>query len=150
MWMVIGRKHQYVRKPGGLEVMKTCPRCMGPAKFFEVVPKEYFTVYWVPLFPIPSSDKEPVLECSGCHDRYRLSPSDHELATKQMRAPAGKPGSTSSSPSPGAGAEVERVVLLCPACNAGARVPKVRDRIRVTCPKCTTRFEVHDGTVVRS
>lgn len=137
MWIVVGSKHKYVPKPGGLLVTKPCAKCRGPTRFFEVVPKEYFTVFWVPLFA--TSEKEPVLECSDCHDRYRISQSDYRLAVQQdEQAPTAQP----TSPS--------RVVVACPSCATGLRIPNLKDLVRVTCPKCSNKVEVREGSIKKS
>jgi len=51
-------------------VNKTCPACRREGVFFEVIPKKYFTLYWVPLF---STEQKPsVLECPGCHEKFYI------------------------------------------------------------------------------
>lgn len=137
MWIVVGSKHKYIPKPNGLEVTKTCPKCNGPRKLFEVVPKEYFTIFWVPLFP--TDEKQPVLECPGCQTRFRIDQGDYSLAAKQRESNVPKESSRTT--------QAERVVVNCPICQCAARVPKADELIRVKCPKCEGKHDVRNGAI---
>ena len=70
MFIIFGTKWKYKKKPGGLKVAKVCPNCGRDGEFFESVPKQYISLYFIPLIPI--SQKNPVLECPNCHERFYM------------------------------------------------------------------------------
>ena len=135
MWLVVGTKTNYIAKPHGLRVMKNCPQCTRMMEFFEVVPKNYLTVFWVPL--VPTGSDESVLECRGCHNRYRMSSSDKIAATLDTSRPEDSPPDLT-----------EKVIVSCPRCSGHTRIPCTTQRIRVTCPSCKAQFPALNGIVI--
>lgn len=135
VWVVVGTKTNYERKPNGLRIMKSCPQCKRLVEFFEVIPKNYVTLFWVPL--VPTSSDDPVLECTGCHTRYKMSTDDAQAAQSQRTTPPDQ----QTQPS-------EKVIVICPHCAAHARIPSTRERIRVTCPSCKQHFRALNGLVL--
>lgn len=131
MWIVVGTKHDYVPRSGGLRTDKNCPECKGSRLFLEVVPRKYLTLYGLPVLPIGNG--EPVLECSGCHKHFQMSEAHSRAARAAPRA----------APSPVESPKQEdRIVVNCPGCKAPSRVPLVLETLRVTCPSCKSKFEV--------
>ncbi len=69
-FIIWGSKWKYERKQGGMMVNKTCPACLREGVFFEVIPKKYFTLYWIPLFS--TEQKSSLLECPNCHEKFYI------------------------------------------------------------------------------
>jgi hypothetical protein len=46
-----------------------CPRCLEPQHFRHTRISRYFTLYFIPLFPI--SNQGEYVECSGCGGQFR-------------------------------------------------------------------------------
>jgi len=49
MFISWGSKWKYEKKLNGLKIDKKCPECSSFGEFFEVIPKKYFTLYWIPI-----------------------------------------------------------------------------------------------------
>ena len=124
MFIVVGTKQEYVTKPRGMRLSKSCPECRRTTTFFEVVPREYITIFWMPVIPTGSGDA--VLECEGCHKHFQVGPED--------RSPPPAPTVVRESG--------DRITVTCPKCAARARVPFVTETLRVTCPACREKFDV--------
>jgi hypothetical protein len=69
-FIIWGSKWKYEKKPGGMVVNKFCPNCKRQEDMFEVIPKKYFTLYWIPLFS--TEQKDPLLECPNCHEKFYI------------------------------------------------------------------------------
>jgi len=130
MWIVVGTKHDYVPKPRGVRVPRSCPECRRVTTFFEVVPRKYITVFWVPL--IPTGKGDAVLECDGCHKHFQISPRDYVEAAARGAPADAQPASSDD----------DRIVVQCPKCARSARVPLTTQTLRVTCPGCREKFDV--------
>lgn len=135
MWVVVGTKTSYVPKPDGVRITKNCPQCMCAMEFFEVVPENYLTFFWVPLIPTGADDS--ALECPGCHNRFKMFPADKAAAVRDVPVQS----ATSAGPS-------QKSVVSCPHCGEHSRIPSTSQRIRVVCPTCKGKFLAENGAVL--
>ncbi len=74
-FLVWGSKWKHKRKENGLILYKQCPECNRSGEFFEVIPKKYFTLFWIPI--LPTEKKKSVFECPNCHERFYMQNQDH-------------------------------------------------------------------------
>ncbi len=75
MFVIFGTSWKYKKKPGGMRIVKVCPNCRRDGEFYEVVPKQYISLYFIPLIPI--SEKNSLLECPNCHKKFYIQSDDH-------------------------------------------------------------------------
>ena len=99
-----------------------CARCGFFSDFRRQREQRYFTLFFLPVFPMSKAD--PVVTCNRCGTSYHTN-------------------HYPSQPGAGMDAHLEKAVLLCPACTGKMRVPLKPDKpIRVTCPHCRDQFTV--------
>ena len=97
-----------------------CARCGFVSDFRRQREQRYFTLFFLPVFPISKAD--PILTCNRCGTSYAAS---------------------HCPPGTGMDSDREKAVLVCPACAGKMRVPvRLEKAIRVTCPHCRDQFTV--------
>lgn len=141
--IIFGTKNVKRRVKGGLCIKKYCPKCRRRQELQEFNWKTYFTLYFIPVFPIDLFFRravlakkhkiergESVLTCTTCDSDYVLQPEDYIE------------GSNSASKTHQAEPERERIVINCIHCNKKLRIPNLSKTINVTCPHCNKKFEV--------
>lgn len=85
--------------------------------------REYFTVFFVPLFP--TGKPEFIVVCGRCDATY------YDSAPQAAWSGEEDPGNS---------------VIVCPGCSGKMRIPVRRENaIRVTCPHCLEKFSVRVG-----
>src|SRR4051812_45488514 len=60
--------------PGGLPVRTVCPRCSQEVGFLAKGYRTWFTLFFVPIFPI--SGKTRFTECPQCGAQFQVSPEE--------------------------------------------------------------------------
>lgn len=125
MWFVLfGEKSVLRDVKGAAPERAQCARCGFVSDLRLRTRRTWFTLYFLPVFPI--SRAEHVLVCNRCGASYY-------------------PGSTGfRDPQPvDEDADAGKTVLVCPACSGKMRIPlKLEKAIRVTCPHCRDQFTV--------
>ena len=127
MFLVFGVRTIRRDVKGSALERERCARCGFFSDFRRQREQRYFTLFFLPVFPMSKAD--PVLTCNRCGTSYYTNFYPGQLGAEMD-------------------AGLEKAVLLCPACTGKMRVPLKPDKpIRVTCPNCRDQFTV---TVDRS
>ena len=134
-----GSKWKYEAPVGGLRVEKSCPDCGVRGRFFEVIPKKYFSIFWIPVAPTES--KKPLLECPNCHERFYILQSDYLSAIKDATESKTKDNKVIHLPQD----PIDVCIVPCENCGQKLKVPKNDKMLRITCPSCKNTFHFHKG-----
>jgi hypothetical protein len=134
MFVIFGTK--MVKKPvkNGLNLRKHCARCDFLSDLREHSFRQYFTLFFIPVFPI--SKGESILVCNRCDASYYIQVEDYSAA--EMEGPFYSAGDTKKGSAP----DVERMVIVCEYCKGRLRIPMTGRRLLVTCPHCKKKFEI--------
>jgi uncharacterized protein YbaR (Trm112 family) len=128
-FVILGLKT--VEKPikDGFRIRKTCERCRLLSDLVEHRIRQYFTMFFLPVFPV--SRGERTLVCTRCRTSFPL----------QSQAYGG-----ASSDGVGIGDDEgpgEKTVVTCSYCNGHLRIPvRPGHKLMVTCPHCREQFDV--------
>jgi zinc-ribbon family len=125
MFIIFGTKS--VKKPvkGGLSQRRYCDRCRFLSDMGEYSFTPYFSLFFLPLFPIAKSESRMV--CSRCGATF-YSPIDVNQ-------------SDDDPPKQKAEGD-DRTLISCIYCSGKLRVPVTTGRrLLVTCPHCRKEFE---------
>jgi hypothetical protein len=131
MFIIFGAKT--VKKPvkKGLNLRKHCGRCHFLSDLREHSHRQYFTLFFIPVFPI--SKGESFLVCNRCGASFYIRAEDYMAADMGSLLDATKKESAPVA---------ERMVIVCDYCEGRLRIPMTGRRILVTCPHCKRKFEV--------
>ena len=132
LFVIWGNKWRHKTKGNGLRVEKFCPECDRRGEFFEVVPTEYFTLFFIPIFRLDT--KKPLLECPNCHTRFYIQPQDYLSGVK-----------TFSKSNNDGEIKKEDCIIVCENCGKKLRVPRRDDRIKGACPSCRSTIYFQNG-----
>ena len=130
MFVLFGTKT--VKRPvrDGLHIEKHCPKCRRTREMQEFQWQKFFSLYFIPLFPIEKG--ENALKFLACDSSYDIQLEDYR--TTAGRHPSGGRAESSSEP--------EKIVIKCLQCAGKIRIPNLGKPIRVTCSHCGHKFEV--------
>jgi hypothetical protein len=134
MFILFGSKTVKTPVKNGLNLRKHCDRCSLLSDMQEHISRPYFTLFFIPIFPI--SKGESLLICNRCGASFYIQAEDYlvsETENSFQSAWATKRGSA-----PG----VEKMVIVCDYCEGRFRIPMTGRRLLVTCPHCKSKFEV--------
>jgi hypothetical protein len=134
MFILFGAKT--VKKPvkNGLNLRKRCDKCHYLSDLREHSYRQYFTLFFIPVFPI--SKGESSLVCNRCGASFYIQPEDYlRSQTESSFHTAGAVNKSSASDS-------EKMVVVCEYCEGRLRIPMTGRRLLVTCPHCKRDFEV--------
>ena len=115
----------------GLTVRRQCDRCRFISDLEEYRVRNFFTLFFIPVFPI--SKGEEILRCSRCQAEFYPREEDYLAAGKEIPASMRR---FRYEP-----LEHNKVVISCAYCHGKLRVPLRNKRILVTCPHCRERFD---------
>jgi tetratricopeptide (TPR) repeat protein len=79
--LLFGTKTKISIDPASPPVTTRCPRCGQSATFTPKFARDYFTVFFLPLFPI--SAKKPFSQCGNCGAAYAAAPAQMRQAASQ-------------------------------------------------------------------
>jgi len=120
MFIIFGTRQVARDVKNELPVRQVCPKCSLLSEMRLQRQASYFTLFFIPLFPISKS--EEIVKCGRCNAAFYRN--------------------QNASPPPVNYAE--RTVVVCPECETNCGIPAVlRNSILVTCPRCRTQFEVN-------
>jgi DNA-directed RNA polymerase subunit RPC12/RpoP len=126
MFLIFGTKSVKKSVKGGLSLRRYCDRCRFLSDMGEYNFTPYFSVFFIPLFPIAKGESRIV--CSRCGATF-YSP------TEDYQTDDGVSKERSES-------EV-KTVITCIYCSGKLRAPVGTGRkLLVTCPHCRKRFDV--------
>jgi len=74
MILLFGRRGSEKRVRDGVVCNNHCPQCGSVQRMEEYRVVEYFTLYFIPVFPIKKH--QPHLRCTGCGTGYVIRPED--------------------------------------------------------------------------
>ena len=114
-----------VKKAGTKVVRRHCPHCNDLRNFQEFLVRQYFSLFFIPIFPVSAST--PIYTCSACG--YSIG--------QEMIHDNPAPVFDGECPDPAG-----RVIVFCPRCEGPMSIPLKEHRQEVCCPHCTMEFKV--------
>jgi uncharacterized Zn-finger protein len=128
-FVILGLKTVERPVKDGFRIRKVCERCRLLSDLVEHQIRQYFTMFFLPLFPV--SRGERTLVCTRCRGSFPLQSQAYGAA---------------SSDAVGIGDDErmgEKTVITCSYCNGRLRIPvKLGNKLMVTCPHCKAQFDV--------
>lgn len=115
--------------PNGLIVRRQCDRCGFISDLQEYHARNFFTLFFLPIFPL--SKGQEILVCSRCGAEFPLLVEDYLAAGREVPI---------SFLHARAKAQLESVVIACRFCQGKLRLPHNDKRMLVTCPHCREQF----------
>jgi hypothetical protein len=134
MFILFGAKTVKTPVKNGLNLRKRCDRCHLLSDLREHSFRQYFTLFFIPVFPI--SKGESLLVCNRCGASFYIQAEDYFAA--EMEGPPYVAGATKNESAP----NPERMVIVCDYCEGRLRIPMTGRRLLVTCPHCKRKYEV--------
>ena len=134
MLIVFGAKTVKTPVKNGLNLRKHCDRCHFLSDMREHSYRQYFTLFFIPVFPI--SKGESLLVCNRCGASFYIQAEDYLAA--ETESPFYSAGAAKKESAP----DAERMVIVCDYCEGRLRIPMTGRRLRVTCPHCKRKYEV--------
>jgi hypothetical protein len=133
MFILLGAKTVKTLVKNGLNLRKPCDRCRLLSDLREHSFRQYFTLFFIPVFPI--SRGESMLVCNRCGASFYIQREDH--LTSKMESPRYSASDAMKEPPP----DAEKLVIVCDYCQGRLRIPMTGRRLLVTCPHCKKEFE---------
>jgi len=81
MFFIIGEQTVKTRVKDGMYLLKYCPKCNSTTRMYESSMRDYFTLFFIPLFPVEKG--ESVLTCPGCNTSYIMQEEDIRRYTRK-------------------------------------------------------------------
>jgi zinc ribbon protein len=134
MFILFGSKTVKTPLKNGLNLRKHCDRCRLLSNMQEHISRPYFTLFFIPIFPI--SKGESLLICNRCGASFYVQPEDYLGSERESSIHPAGAIDRSSAP------DAEKIVLVCDYCKGRIRIPMTGRRLLVTCPHCKREFEV--------
>ena len=134
MFLLLGAKTVKTPVKNGLNLRKPCDRCRLLSDLREHSFRQYFTLFFIPIFPISKS--ESMLVCSRCGASFYIQPEDH--LTSEMERPFYSASDARKVSPP----DAEKLVIVCDYCQGRLRIPMTGRRLLVTCPHCKRELKV--------
>lgn len=131
MFVIFGAKTVKTPVKNGLNLRKHCGRCGFISDMREHSLRQYFTLFFIPVFPI--SKGESLLVCNRCEASFYIQAEDYLAPEMESLFDHTR---KESSPA------TEKMVVVCDYCEGRLRIPMTGRRILVTCPHCKRKFEV--------
>ncbi len=132
IFILMGTKPVKREVAGGVRLRQTCPVCGVLSELRECQVRNYFTLFFIPVFPLGKGAS--MMSCSRCQSAFSLP------------APAAMPDADLETELDAAyEIEAAKQTFICAACKGRLRVPRLEGKtIPVTCPHCKTRFRLSD------
>lgn len=124
--IIFGSKYVERAVRRGICLDKWCPSCNVVKQLEEYESVRYFTLYFVPIFPMGGKLGAPFFKCFGCGNCYVITQQDYIDAEAAVRKAERE----------------EKMVISCVGCNKSLRIPQLDSTIVVTCPHCKLKFDV--------
>ncbi len=121
-----------IKKPvkNGLHRQQHCSKCGCTQEFKEALHTQYFTLYFIPVFPLDKGER--VLVCPRCDTAYTLQPSNHYANRPRQEST----GSSDWNEPP------EKTIIAYIHCHKESRVPNDERNILITCSHCRKKFSL--------
>jgi hypothetical protein len=134
MFILFGSKTVKTPVKNGLNLRKHCDRCRLLSDLREHSSRQYFTLFFIPVFPI--SKGEPLLVCNRCGASFYIQGEDYLVSETENSFHSA--GATKRGSAP----DAERMVIVCDYCQGRLRIPMTGRRLLVTCSHCKRNFEI--------
>jgi hypothetical protein len=134
MFILLGAKTVKTPVKNGLSLRRRCGRCQYLSDLREHSLRQYFTLFFIPIFPI--SKGESLLVCDRCGAFSYIQPEDYLGSEREGAFPLDSATKKESIPN------AEKLVIVCDYCEGRLRIPMTGRRLLVTCPHCKREFEV--------
>src|SRR5262245_27546052 len=126
MFIIFGTKS--VKRPvkGGISLRRYCDRCRFLSDMGEYNFRPYFSLFFIPLFPLAKG--ESMLVCSRCGASFYPPAEDYRTDDEDSEEQKSR--------------DDVKTVVTCLYCSGRLRVPGgTGRRLLVTCPHCRKKFE---------
>ena len=134
MFILFGAKTVKTPVKNGLSLRKRCDRCQFLSDLREHGVRRYFTLFFIPVFPI--SKAETLLVCNRCEASFYIQPANYLGSQTGSSSDAASAENKSSTP------DEEKLVIVCEYCQGRLRIPMTSRRLLVTCPHCKKEMKV--------
>jgi hypothetical protein len=134
MFIIFGTKMVKTPVKNGLNLRRQCARCQFLSDMREHTFRQYFTIFFIPVFPV--SKGESILICNRCGASFYIQSEDYLAAGVEGAFFSAGAARKESWP------DADRVVIVCDYCKGRLRIPMTGRRFIVTCPHCKRKFEV--------
>lgn len=134
MFILFGAKTVKTLVKNGLSLRKRCDRCHFLSDLREHSFRQFFTLFFIPIFPI--SRGESKLVCNRCEATFYIQPEDY--LGSQIESSSHSAGAANKISAP----DEEKMVVVCEYCKGRLRIPMTARRLLVTCPHCKKEFDV--------
>jgi hypothetical protein len=134
MFLLLGAKTVKTPVKNGLNLRKHCDRCRLLSDLREHNLRQFFTLFFIPIFPI--SKGESMLICNRCGASFYIQPDNHPASEMESAF------NSASDPKEISARDAEKLVIVCDYCQGRLRIPMTGRRLLVTCPHCRREFEV--------
>jgi hypothetical protein len=134
MFIIFGSKTVKTPVKNGLNLRKHCGGCRLLSDMQEHISRQYFTLFFIPIFP--TSKGESLLVCNRCGASFYVRPEDHLGLERESSFDSAGAAERGSAP------DAEKMVIVCDYCKGRLRIPMTDRRLLVTCPHCKREFEV--------
>jgi hypothetical protein len=134
MFIIFGSKTVKTPVKDGLSLRKHCGGCRLLSDMREHSLRQYFTLFFIPIFPI--SKGESILICNRCGASFYVQPEDN--LGSEGESSFHSEGTTERGSAP----DAEKMVIVCDYCKGRLRIPMTGRRLLVTCPHCKREFKV--------
>ena len=134
MFIIFGFKTVTTPVKNGLSVRKHCDRCRLLSDMREHCSRQYFTIFFIPVFPTWKGDH--LLVCNRCGASFYVQPEDYLGSERESFFHPTGALERESAPN------AEKMVIVCEYCDGRLRIPMTGRRLLVTCPHCKREFKV--------
>lgn len=133
MFVVFGVQTVKTRVKQGLDIRQHCAGCRFLSRMQEYRFREFFTLFFIPVFPV--SKGRDMLVCERCGAGF--SPQDRNCSRSDEDDRDDVLHVEGEKCSPG-----EKIVIECDCCGENLKVPiKPGRKLAVTCPHCGKEFD---------
>lgn len=105
-----------------------CPKCIAKTNYLVKSNRSYFTLFFIPIFPIGEKN-EPYVECQLCQRTYYTDVLENNNFYED-----GRPFYPEKKQN-----HYEKNIKQCPNCKKKLRLPE-NNHGTVKCPNCTRKF----------
>lgn len=133
MFIIFGTRTIKTRLKEGPGIRRRCDRCHFLSEMKEYRYREYFTLFFIPIFPV--SRGETLLVCARCGANYYSRAEDYLKSEEETGY--GEPYNREE-----ASFQEDGMVIECDYCKGRLRVPvKLGRKLVITCPHCNEKFD---------
>ena len=115
MFLLFGSKTVKTPVKNGLNIRKHCDRCHFLSDLREHCSRQFFTLFFIPVFPI--SKGESLLICNRCGASFYIQAEDYLVSETENSFHSAWATKRGSAP------DAEKMVIVCDYCEGRLRIP---------------------------